>query len=66
MSWRQTWEWCKIRIREYSIRYAKHKKKNEKDVSVLEERLLKLFEKMWNSKDEKIEEMVKDYEKTTE
>ena len=45
ISWRDAWELCTIRMREYSIHYAKSKKNKESDVNALEDKLQTLNEK---------------------
>ena len=39
MSWRDTWEMCKIKIREYSIDYTRNIKSKDENVTLLESRL---------------------------
>ena len=66
MSWRDTWELCKIRIKEYSIQFSKNKKNKEDNVTLLENRLQKLSEKMFDKDNEKIEGIIDEHEKITE
>ena len=47
MSWRETWELCKIKIREYSIDYNRNLKSKDDNVKLLEGRLKILNDNMW-------------------
>ena len=66
ISWREAWELCKIRIREYSIHYAKGKNNKENNVTILEEKLQDLNEKMWKTESKKMREVLNEHERITD
>ena len=66
MSWRDAWELCKIRIKEYSINFCKNKKIKKDDVILLENKLKILNEKMFDKDNEHIKGIIDEYEKITE
>ena len=66
MFWWYAWELCKIRVREYSIKYTKSKKTKENYSTFLEEKLQRINEKMWTLNGEKMQETINEYEKTSE
>ena len=61
--WKEAWEFFKIRVREYSIDYAKNMNlKNKDDAKILENRLQKLNNEMWESNDNKLKQILEEYE----
>ena len=57
MSWRDTWELCKIRIKEYSIQFSKNKNNKEDNVTLLGNKLQNLSEFFWIKIMKKLKEL---------
>ena len=66
MSWRETWELCKIKIKEFSVDYSKNMKSKDGNVKILENKLKKLNDKLWENENDKASKVINEHEQISE